>query len=91
MYQLKQVNKSDLNQDQLIAREAFKPGLSIYGFCCGYFGRDSYGEKVIVEVGPDYLVVRENGVTCQSFEINNWLELLNSSNNDAEELRYEKD
>jgi len=36
-------------------------GMMIYGFCNGYFGRDSYGPKRIEAIGEDWLVVRENG------------------------------
>lgn len=27
------------------------PGTRIYGFCNGYFGRDSYGDKIIIASG----------------------------------------
>ena len=33
-------------------------GITLYGFCNGFFGRDSYGEKVIMAVGDDWVVVR---------------------------------
>ncbi len=31
----------------------------IYGFGCGYFGRDSYNDKRVEAVGADWVVVRE--------------------------------
>lgn len=31
----------------------------LYGYCDGYFGRDSYEEKIILHFGKDYIVVRE--------------------------------
>ena len=34
-------------------------GQILKGFCNGYFGRDSYGEKRIEAVGPDWIVVRD--------------------------------
>lgn len=36
-----------------------KVGDTIYGFCNGHFGRDSYGEKVVEGIGPDWVIVRE--------------------------------
>lgn len=27
------------------------PGTKLYGFCNGYFGRDSYGEKTVIASG----------------------------------------
>lgn len=33
-------------------------GHKFYGFCGGYFGRDSYCDKTVVVVGTDFLVVR---------------------------------
>lgn len=34
-------------------------GSKLYGFCEGYFGRDSYNEKIIEAIGRDWVVVRE--------------------------------
>lgn len=36
-------------------------GDTLYGFCEGFFGRDSYGDKVVVAVGRDWIVCREEG------------------------------
>lgn len=40
-----------------------EPGDTLYGFCGGHFGRDSYGDKIVVAVGRDWVVVRgaDNG------------------------------
>lgn len=27
------------------------PGTKLYGYCNGYFGRDSYGEKTVIALG----------------------------------------
>ena len=35
-------------------------GTPLYGYCGGYFGRDSYGLKRIEAVGYDWVVVRED-------------------------------
>ena len=37
-------------------------GKTLHGFCNGFFGRDSYGDKVIEGEGSDWIVVRENGI-----------------------------
>ena len=31
----------------------------LYGFCHGTFGRDSYGEKTVIAIGPDWVLVSE--------------------------------
>lgn len=34
-------------------------GKKIYGFCDGYFGRDSFEDKTIEAIGFDWIVARE--------------------------------
>lgn len=34
-------------------------GTSLYGYCGGHFGRDSYGQKRVEGIGVDWVVVRE--------------------------------
>ena len=34
-------------------------GTVLYGFCNGFFDRDSYGKKRIEAIGADWVVVRE--------------------------------
>lgn len=36
-------------------------GKLLYGYCNGFFGRDSYDTKRIEAFGVDWMVVRENG------------------------------
>lgn len=47
----------------LAAHESTAPRLQVgdtlYGFCGGHFGRDSYGEKYVEAIGPDWVVARE--------------------------------
>lgn len=38
-------------------------GVELYGYCNGYFGRDSYSDKVIEAAGKDWIVVRESNGT----------------------------
>lgn len=33
-------------------------GIKIYGFCNGYFGRDSYDDKIIIASGEDWIVAK---------------------------------
>lgn len=35
-------------------------GTVLYGFCGGWFGRDSYGDKRVEAVGADWVVARED-------------------------------
>lgn len=35
-------------------------GDKLYGFCSGYFGRDSYGEKTVLFLTREAVVVRDN-------------------------------
>lgn len=45
-------------------------GDTLEGFCAGFFGRDSYGDKIVQAVGPDWIVAREEGrpVFCSKRE-----------------------
>lgn len=78
------------------ARAAFQPGMYLYGYCCGHFGRDSYGKKLIIKITRTSIEVIENG--CHNGEIRkisnscdtttnyfSWVELLESSNRDLED------
>lgn len=38
-----------------------EPGDVLYGYCGGAFGRDSYGDKIVVAMGRDWIVCREKG------------------------------
>lgn len=35
-------------------------GIKILGFCNGYFGRDSYNNKIIIASGDDWVVTKDN-------------------------------
>lgn len=44
------------------------PGDLLVGYCGGYFGRDSYGDKRVEAVGADWVVARdEHGVVECAF------------------------
>lgn len=36
-------------------------GIKIYGYCNGYFGRDSYEDKTIIASGEDWVVAKTEG------------------------------
>jgi hypothetical protein len=40
-------------------RKHLEIGDILYGYCDGYFGRDSYYRKVVIGLGGDWVVVRE--------------------------------
>lgn len=40
-------------------------GTVLYGYCNGYFGRDSYGSKRIEAEGVDWIVARELSETAK--------------------------
>ena len=40
-------------------------GQTIDSYCDGWFGRDSYGEKTIEAVGPDWIVCRNEAGRCE--------------------------
>jgi hypothetical protein len=91
-YILKQRGQED---EEVSARRAFGPGMFLYGYCRGLFGRDSYGPKQILSVhavsaGQDYITVREKGGYVLTGQIDGkiytWRGLLESSNNDCDDL-----
>lgn len=45
-------------------------GIQIYGFCNGYFGSDSYSDKVIIASGEDWIVGKSrcDGVEFAKFD-----------------------
>ena len=69
-----------------------KVGDILYGYCGGWFGRDSFEDKRIEAIGPDWVICRdENGVvhtaTCshesyeRDFNIRNIQDMLNKPEN----------
>lgn len=44
-------------------RVEYEVGDTLFGFCSGYFGRNSYGPKTIEAIGADWVVVREEDGT----------------------------
>jgi len=50
----------DLDGNLATRELSIEIGSTIYGFCDGAFGRDSYGLKIVEAVGKDWIVVRED-------------------------------
>ena len=84
------VQHPEVHPGQQEAYDTIKVGMTLYGYCCGYFGRDSYGDKIVVEKIPNYLVVAENGFT-NGGPISNWNDLVKSSNDALEQEMRECD
>ena len=40
-------------------------GDTLYGFCGGYFGRDSYSDKRVEAIGKDWVVARDDNGRVQ--------------------------
>ena len=84
---LKQRGHSKLTGRDLEAYNSIETGMFLYGYCCGKFGRDSYGDKLVVSKSPNHIeVVEENlagGHEKNSAEMDSddWFDLVQSSNN----------
>jgi hypothetical protein len=39
--------------------QIIRVGSVLYGFCGGYFGRDSYSDKRVEAIGADWIVARD--------------------------------
>ena len=66
----------------LVPQSQVGPGMNLYGFCNGYFGRGSYDTKRIVAIGSwgreGWIVAEENGALVTATGnfwplISNWL------------------
>lgn len=53
-------------------------GINIYGFCNGYFGRDSYSDKMIIASGQNWIVAKgyEGRAEFASFDSHDDMEAL---------------
>ncbi|CAN5420982.1 hypothetical protein BH09ACT9_BH09ACT9_00240 [soil metagenome] len=63
--------------------ELSSPGTRLFGYCNGYFGRDSYGEKIIIATGiwrgKVWIVADESGHVVTATDVpaslpNEWAE-----------------
>uniref|UniRef100_A0AAU8EHD8 Phage protein n=1 Tax=Bacillus phage Jabberwock TaxID=3163548 RepID=A0AAU8EHD8_9CAUD len=62
-------------------------GIKIHGFCNGYFGRDSYDDKIIIASGENWIVAKcERGINWFSdIEADEMEELIQKWNKGNEE------
>jgi hypothetical protein len=82
---LKQRNIKD---KEVLAKSLIQPGMYLYGYCGGRFGRDSYDDKLVLSVSNNQVTVRnENGRIENSFEIHSWVDLVEDSNMYLEQER----
>ena len=47
-------------------------GQQLYGYCNGYFGRDSYSDRRIENIGVDYIVTRNTNGDVELLETSEW-------------------
>src|ERR1700687_5979436 len=80
-----------VNAEETRARRAFKEGMVLYGYCNGIFGEDSYEDKKITCIIGNYMEVENIEGNGTGFGIiKNWVELLESSNQEIEKReKYE--
>lgn len=89
--------------EQEAAKDQIRPGKILYGYCQGRFGRDRYSAKKVTAVGEDTITVRDVlneydtpdaykfGPEYTSFQITDWVGLVESSNNSLQEWEIEND
>lgn len=86
------LRQRETDDEEILARQAFQPGLYLYGYCGGLFGRDAYGPNLILEIkGNDIIVKDENGnIMIGTIDGNlfTWKELLQDSNYDCNNPDY---
>lgn len=63
----------------------------LYGYCQGYFGRDSYGEKTVLAIGPDWVVVSENVWSIHHDELERVLHVYDGDPHDLLEFTEKPD
>ena len=88
------LKQKGIKNEDILAKNALFVGMKLYGYCGGLFGRDSYGEKEIVEIHENYLVVKyDNHMYTTSFaidgKIHTWAGLIEDSNSALEEMEQE--
>lgn len=97
-YVLKQRGDAELNNEELQAKSVFRVGMELYGYCCGVFGRDSYGVKKVTKIQGNYIHVEEKewdtslsaDVMCERVgNVYSWVDLLESSNTALESGEFE--
>ena len=82
------LKQKGMHDDEVRSRLQIQPGLKLYGFCGGLFGRDSWGEKTVVAVRDnriDFLEYDELGTSREvDGDIYTWAGLIKDSNRELE-------
>lgn len=86
-YILKQKNCTD---EEILARSAIQPGMTLYGYCGGVFGRDSYDDKVVVLIQDNTLTVKNEEGHLMSAQVYSWADLIQASNYHLKEQGFEE-
>ena len=71
-------------------RKGFIIGEMLYGFCGGYFGRDSYKNKRVEAFGVDWLVCRDEDGNIHFAQLDNFKEQDNDFWEEVERWREEE-
>lgn len=89
------LKQKGMTNDSSEALTLLKPGMELYGFLGGLFGRDSYGVKtiVMVDAARGYIYATENGLGIGSRHIDNdvytWAGIVEYSNQALEDEEHE--
>ncbi len=62
-----------------------RPGATLYGYCGGDFGRDSYGKKRVEAVGHDWVIARDdndNPLAALQVDPEDFLQYMEPENDD---------
>lgn len=82
-------------EPELYARSLIVPGMELYGFLGGLFGRDSYGIKKVIEVRAETIIAMEDCVRITSRTIDGnlytWQSIVQMSNESLEEMETEEE
>lgn len=77
---LRQKGQESWTKAEYEAKLQVQPGVTLYGYCCGIFGRDSYGDKTVISVAGNTLICKtERGVMICG-DVHSWIDLITSSN-----------
>lgn len=82
------LKQKGFNDEEQKAKRAFQPGMELYGYCGGIFGRDSYDIKTIKEVNGNQIICFNSEGHYVSGVVDSWVSLLESSNLSLESEEY---
>jgi hypothetical protein len=89
------LRQEGIKEEHILAKVAFQEGMFLYGFCGGFFGRDSYGTKLITKISGNLIIVKEENGKVYHGTIDgktySWASLLEDSNDALQELEEERE